>query len=133
MEGLKVLMVDDEVIFCENMTKLLNTRGYQAKAVNEGEEAIRVLKKEAYDVVVLDLKMPGMDGIDILKKMKAHYGFQVVIEIVSRPKNLKATYRAFSYYGQIQRILNIVAIFLVKYPCEGVTKNVVMTKNPLSC
>ncbi len=69
MEGLKVLMVDDEVVFCENMTKLLNTRGYQAKAVNEGEEAIRVLKKEAYDVVVLDLKMPGMDGIDILKKL----------------------------------------------------------------
>jgi len=69
MEGLKVLMVDDEVVFCENMTKLLNTRGYQAKAVNEGEEAIRVLKKEAYDVVVLDLKMPGMNGIDILKKL----------------------------------------------------------------
>ena len=69
MEGLKVLMVDDEVVFCENMTKLLNTRGYQAKAVNEGEEAIRVLKKEAYDVVVLDLKMPGMNGIDILRKL----------------------------------------------------------------
>jgi len=69
MDGLKVLMVDDEVVFCENMTKLLNTRGYQAKAVNEGEEAIRVLKKEVYDVVVLDFKMPGMNGIDILKKM----------------------------------------------------------------
>ena len=70
MDGLKVLMVDDEVVFCENMAKLLNTRGYQAKAVNEGEEAIRVLQKDLYDVVVLDLKMPGMNGIDILKKLK---------------------------------------------------------------
>lgn len=69
MDGLKVLMVDDEVVFCENMTKLLNTRGYRANAVNEGEEAIRILKNEAYDVVVLDLKMPGMNGIDILKKI----------------------------------------------------------------
>lgn len=69
MDGLKVLMVDDEVVFCENMAKLLNTRGYRARAVNEGEEAIRVLKKEVYDVVVLDLKMPGMNGIDVLKKI----------------------------------------------------------------
>ncbi|MBW2709618.1 MAG: response regulator [Deltaproteobacteria bacterium] len=69
MDGLKVLIVDDELVFCENMTRLLNTRGYQTKAVNEGEEAIRVLEKEAYDVAVLDLKMPGMNGIDILKKL----------------------------------------------------------------
>ena len=69
MDGLKVLMVDDEVVFCENMAKLLNTRGYQARAVNGGEEAIRVLKNETYDVVVLDLKMPGMNGIDTLKKI----------------------------------------------------------------
>ena len=70
MDGLKVLIVDDEVVFCENMAKLLNTRGYQVKTVNEGEEAISVLKKEVYDVVVLDLKMPGMNGIDVLKKIK---------------------------------------------------------------
>ena len=70
MDGLKVLMVDDEVVFCENMAKLLNTRGYQVKAVNEGEEAIRILKSEVYDVVVLDLKMPGMNGIDIMRKLK---------------------------------------------------------------
>ena len=69
MDGLKVLIVDDEVVFCENMAKLLNTRGYQAKAVHEGEEAIRTLKKESYDVAVLDLKMPGMSGIDVLKKI----------------------------------------------------------------
>ena len=69
MDGLKVLIIDDEVVFCENMAKLLNTRGYQVKTVNEGEEAISALKKEVYDVVVLDLKMPGMNGIDVLKKI----------------------------------------------------------------
>ena len=69
MSGLKVLIVDDEVVFCENMAKLLNTRGYQVDAVNGGEEAIRVLQKDLYDVVVLDLKMPGMNGINTLQKI----------------------------------------------------------------
>ena len=69
MSGLKELIVDDEVVFCENMAKLLNKRGYQVDAVNGGKEAIRVLQKDLYDVVVLDLKMPGMNGIDTLQKI----------------------------------------------------------------
>ena len=70
MEGLRVLLVDDEEVFCNNMSKLLNKRGYQVNAVNGGEEAIRILQDHPYDVVVLDLKMPGMNGIATLKKMK---------------------------------------------------------------
>lgn len=70
MNGLKILIIDDEVVFSDNMVKLLNTRGYQASAVNGGEEGLRVLEKEAFDVVVLDLKMPGMNGIETLKKIK---------------------------------------------------------------
>ncbi len=70
MDGLKVLLVDDEKVFCNNMSKLLANRGYRVKAVHEGEEAIRLLQQDSFDAVVLDLKMPGMSGIDILKKMK---------------------------------------------------------------
>ena len=70
MNELKVLIIDDEIVFSGNMVKLLNTRGYQASAVNGGEEGIRVLEKEAFDVVILDLKMPGMNGIEVLKKIK---------------------------------------------------------------
>ncbi|MBC2715921.1 MAG: response regulator [Desulfobacteraceae bacterium] len=69
MNELKVLIIDDEVVFSQNMAKLLNTRGYQTETANSGEEGIRVLEKEAYDVVVLDLKMPGMNGIETLKKI----------------------------------------------------------------
>lgn len=69
MNGLNVLIIDDEVVFSENMAKLLNTRGYQTRTANGGEEGIRILEKEAHDVVVLDLKMPGMNGIEVLKKI----------------------------------------------------------------
>jgi len=70
MIGSKILLVDDEIVFTDNMSKLLTSRGYFVTAVNNGESAIRELEKKDFDVVVLDLKMPGMDGITTLKEIK---------------------------------------------------------------
>lgn len=70
MKGSKILLVDDEVVFTANMSKLLTSRGYRVTAANSGDAAIQELEKEDYDVVVLDLKMPGMDGITTLKEIK---------------------------------------------------------------
>lgn len=70
MNGLKVLLVDDEVAFTENMYSLLTKRGYQVTVVNNGASAIQALTKDDFDMVVLDLKMPGMDGIATLKEIK---------------------------------------------------------------
>lgn len=70
MKGSKILLVDDEVVFTTNMSKLLNNRGYRVTAVNSGDSAIQALENENFDVVVLDLKMPGMDGITTLKEIK---------------------------------------------------------------
>lgn len=70
MIGSKILLVDDEVAFATNMAKLLTHRGYLVKAVNSGDAAIQELESQDFDVVVLDLKMPGMDGITTLKEIK---------------------------------------------------------------
>lgn len=67
MRIVKVLLVDDEVVFTDNMTRLLIARGYQAAAVNSGDAAIQRLQQQVFDVVVLDLKMPDMDGLETLK------------------------------------------------------------------
>jgi DNA-binding NtrC family response regulator len=69
MPGSRVLLVDDETIFTKNMSKLLKNRGYQVTAVNSGDSAIRELEHDHFDVLVLDLKMPGMDGITTLKEV----------------------------------------------------------------
>ena len=69
MPGSRVLLVDDETIFTKNMSKLLKNRGYQVTAVNSGDGAIRELEQNHFDVIVLDLKMPGMDGIATLKEI----------------------------------------------------------------
>ncbi len=70
MIGSRILLVDDEIIFANNMSKLLTSRGYRVITANNGESAIRELEEKDFDVVVLDLKMPGMDGITTLKEIK---------------------------------------------------------------
>lgn len=70
MIGSKILLVDDEAIFTKNMSRLLEARGYRTLPVNSGAEAIRALENEDFDVVVLDLKMPGMDGLATLREIK---------------------------------------------------------------
>ena len=70
MPGSRVLLVDDETIFTKNMAKLLKFRGYEVTAVNSGDAAIRELEQNHFDVTVLDLKMPGMDGITTLKEIQ---------------------------------------------------------------
>lgn len=70
MIGSRILLVDDEFVFTTNMSKLLENRGYRVTAVNSGDNAIKCLEEKDFDVVVLDLKMPGMDGITTLKEIK---------------------------------------------------------------
>ncbi len=65
-----ILLIDDEVKFTENMERRLELRGYTVHLVNRGEEAIRQVRLYDYDVILLDLKMPGMSGQDTLKEIK---------------------------------------------------------------
>ncbi len=70
MKDARILLVDDETVFANNMSKLLNRRGYQVTAVNSGDAALQALMNSSFDVMVLDLKMPGMDGIAMLHEMR---------------------------------------------------------------
>jgi DNA-binding NtrC family response regulator len=70
MKDAKILLVDDETVFANNMSKLLNRRGYQVTAVNSGDAALQALMNNSFDVMVLDLKMPGMDGIATMHEMR---------------------------------------------------------------
>ncbi len=67
---IRVLMVDDEEQFRSTTSKILTRRGYETTVAESGEAAIQILKKSSQDVIVLDVKMPGMDGHDALRKIK---------------------------------------------------------------
>jgi DNA-binding NtrC family response regulator len=65
-----VLLVDDEVPFVETMTKRLSKRELMVLPAYSGREALEKLEKNGVDVVILDVKMPGMDGIETLREIK---------------------------------------------------------------
>jgi CheY-like chemotaxis protein len=76
----KVLVVDDEVAFANALSQRLNLKNFRTEVVTRGEQALEYIEKETPDIVLLDLRMPGMDGIDVLKNIKALYPeIQVII------------------------------------------------------
>jgi DNA-binding NtrC family response regulator len=79
MENLKILLVDDEQRFLETTKKLLRMKGIEAHTAASGEEALEILKSREIHVVVLDVKMPGMDGNETLKIIKREHPLAEVI------------------------------------------------------
>jgi len=76
----RILIVDDAgpvVVLCVNVLQAL---GYAVKGANRGETAVELLRKERFDLMVLDYKMPGMTGFDVFQQAKALYpGLAVVL------------------------------------------------------
>jgi DNA-binding NtrC family response regulator len=71
MNDFSILVVDDEKDFLETIVKRLQKRNIDAIGVESGEAALAAMKERAFDVVLLDIKMPGgMDGIETLREMK---------------------------------------------------------------
>ncbi len=66
----KVLLVDDEEEFVDLMSQRLETRGLKVVAVTSGEKAVEMVADKKFDVAVVDLSMPGIDGIETLKQIK---------------------------------------------------------------
>jgi DNA-binding response OmpR family regulator len=67
---MRVLLVDDEEELVSTLGERFSLRGIEADVVTTGVDAINLVREKDYDVVILDIKMPGMDGLQVLKKMK---------------------------------------------------------------
>ncbi len=67
--SIRVLLIDDEKIFVESLTKVLKKRGMEVQAAFDGLSALKLLSVEEPDVIVLDLRMPGMDGLETYKRV----------------------------------------------------------------
>ena len=79
MEEMKMMLVDDEERFLSTTKKLLSREGYEVLTVTSGVEALEKLRTHNIHVVILDVKMPGMDGIATLKHIKREFPLVEVI------------------------------------------------------
>jgi DNA-binding NtrC family response regulator len=66
----RVLVVDDEMDTCANLSDILSDLGYQVDVAYDGPSALELVKQTTYDVALLDLKMPGMDGLELYRRIK---------------------------------------------------------------
>ncbi|GLI33224.1 response regulator [Desulforhabdus amnigena] len=73
MSKWKVLLVDDEVEFVTTLSERLNLRGVHAQTAFDGEEALRCLEEDPPQVVVLDMMMPGLGGLEVLQRIRKEY------------------------------------------------------------
>ncbi|OPX41420.1 MAG: two-component system response regulator [Desulfobacteraceae bacterium 4484_190.3] len=75
----RILIVDDEKDFVEMLSLRLKEMGEKVESAYSGQEALEVLAEKNIDVIILDIKMPGMDGIEVLKVVKKRFPLVEVI------------------------------------------------------
>ena len=77
----RILVVDDEIIVCESCQRILEEEGYEVEIALSGKEAFEKMKEHPHDLVITDLKMPGIDGMEVLKVVRKEYPDTIVIMI----------------------------------------------------
>jgi DNA-binding NtrC family response regulator len=67
---IKVLVIDDDPLICETVGLLLEDHGYAPRTFTDPDEAVGVAEKESYQIALIDLRMPTMDGVEVVEKLK---------------------------------------------------------------
>jgi YesN/AraC family two-component response regulator len=76
----KVLIVDDEPVICRTLKNYLSLEGFEPLTANGGEEALAIARREKVHIALLDIKMPGMDGITLLGRLRElDFSMQVIM------------------------------------------------------
>ena len=101
----RILVVDDNIEYCNSVIDVLEIEGYDAVGVCDGFKALKAISKDSFDLVLMDIKMPGMDGVDTFKKLK---------EI--SPKTPAIMMTAFALEGRISEGLRIGAFGAFRKP-----------------
>ena len=104
---MRILVVDDELSICELLYEFLSQQGYQVITATNGEEAISKFEENRPNMIILDIKMPGMSGIDVLRKIKEMDRDTGVIML-----------SAFGDFNSIQEALQMGANYYMQKPME---------------
>lgn len=129
-DNINILLVDDEEALLDSIKRRLQIREFNVIAVNRGDKALEVVRKYPIDVAILDLKMPGMSGKDVLVNLKRDYPWIEIVILTGHG----------SFDPEQDSVYNQAYTFLTK-PCDLPTllktlieayKKTVMNKNKIA-
>lgn len=101
----KILVIDDNKDITELVQSILDPASYSCVAVNTGEEGLDLMRKEKFDLVLLDLAMPGMSGLDVLSELGEEGGSQNIVIFTASPQYTDKDLEALQgWHGKIERM-----------------------------
>jgi DNA-binding response OmpR family regulator len=89
-----ILIAEDEALISSFLEKGLHANGFSTEVANDGDEALRLARSGRFDLVILDLRLPGKGGIDVLRELRGE-GRSLPVVILSGRRNVRDTVRGF--------------------------------------
>lgn len=83
----RILIIDDEKMACKSLSTLLGEKGYESSCAYSGEEGLKMAREGNYDVILIDIKLPDIEGLDVLKQIKSFDPETVSIIITGYPSD----------------------------------------------
>jgi len=116
---IKLLIVDDETRFLNAIAQRLGKRGFQVRTASNGADAIDLARQEKFDIALLDLKMPGMDGGEVLRILKEEHRFLEAVMLTGHGSLESAVeltkLGAFSYLPKPYEIEKLIEVLKEAY------------------
>ena len=111
---IRVLVVDDEIEIQKVLRQILIRKGYVVETAGDGKEALSLMKKIRPDIVLLDIMMPKLDGIETLRRIKASHG-KVIVMMITAYGSIKTAREAmrFGAYDYITKPFDMDFIYQI--------------------
>lgn len=120
MGSLSVLFIDDEEELVQTLVERLELRGIDARGLSSGQEAIDCVAAEAFDVVLLDVKMPGVGGLEVLARLKELRPEQKVIMLTGHGSSRDAENgRALGAHDYLMKPVNFDDLLALLHEATG--------------
>ena len=104
----RILVVDDEPGVCDLLKRCFEAEGYEVEVATNGEEGVECYRKQPADVVLLDMKMPGMDGMEVLARLREmDPGAGVIVATAVREKDIADKAMAAGAYDFVNKPFDI--------------------------
>lgn len=119
-EKFKILITDDDIDLRELLTEAVRNWGYEVSVAKDGDEALRKLRMERFDIVITDLMMPGMDGLALLQKIK-ELDKEILVIIITGYATIETAVKAIENgaYDYIAKPFRLDELMIViKNACE---------------